>query len=221
MSILPREKINGLLESTVPAHEPVIRLGDARRLPARRETIDFVLTSPPYCTRLDYAESTRFELALVAPERSASFQEFRRELMGAPLVRSPAKPTIPKSWPASVRELLERIGRHGSKASESYYFKTYYQYFADADAAVAEIAASLKPAGRAALVVQGSYYKEIKVDLPALYGDIAQRHGLNLCTLHRMPVRTVLATIHPGTQKYRSNWSYDESLVLLQKGSTP
>jgi hypothetical protein len=209
-----------LMRTSSTPEEPWIRVGDARALPAAPSSIDFVLTSPPYCTRLDYGASTRFELAVIAPERMLTFPKLRRELMGAPLVRSAGKPEIPVGWPASVRELLDRIRRHKSKASDSYYYKTYHQYFADADAALGAIAAALKPGASAALVVQGSYYKEVKVDLAALYADLAARRRLRLHTLHRIPVRTVLSTIHPGTQKYRRHWSYDESLVLLQKEKT-
>lgn len=206
-----------LLRGMSSAEESKVLLGDARSPSIAPETIDFVLTSPPYCTRLDYGKSTHFELAVIAPESLATIASLRRELMGAPLVRAAGKPEIPSHWPLSIRKLMDRIRSHRSKASDSYYFKTYHQYFSDADAAIGAIATSLKIRGSAALVVQGSYYKEIKVDLPSLYSDIAERHCLKLRTLHRVPVRKILSTIHPGTPIYRRNWSYDESLVLLRK----
>lgn len=169
-----------LLRCVGTAEDSRVLLGDARSPFIRPGTVDFVLTSPPYCTRLDYGKATHFELAVIAPEDMPKFASLRRELMGAPLVRAPGKPEIPNHWPVSVRELLEQIRGHRSKASDSYYFKTYHQYFADADAAIAAIASSLKSNGSAAFVVQGSYYKEIKVDLPALYSDLAACHGLKL-----------------------------------------
>jgi SAM-dependent methyltransferase len=204
------------LTSVTPG-EPRVRLGDARSLATEAASVDFVLTSPPYCTRLDYGESTRFEVATLLPERMVEFASLRRELMGAPLVRRSGRPDVCPDWPISVRELLQRIRSHPSKASDSYYFKTYHQYFSDADAALGSIAACLKPGARAAIVVQDSYYKEIKVDLASLYGDLGEAKGLRLTSIHRIPVRTVLSTIHPGTQKYRRGWTYDESLVLLRK----
>src|SRR4051794_18847070 len=39
------------------------KLADSRSLPLADESADFVLTSPPYCTRIDYVVSTSFELA--------------------------------------------------------------------------------------------------------------------------------------------------------------
>jgi len=194
-----------------------IVLGDARCLPVPAKSIDFVLTSPPYCTRLDYIDTTRFELAALTPLTSTALLSLRRGLMGAPLVREREKPDPPDTWPDSVRNLLVKIRRHPSKASDSYYYKTYLQYFTDASTSLSQIARSMKTSSGAALVVQSSYYKDVRVDLPSLYTDLARSCGLRSTIAHDMSVRTVLASINPGTRNYRRNWDYRESVVFMWK----
>jgi hypothetical protein len=205
------------LQATTTGVDQMISLGDARLLATPRGA-DFVLTSPPYCTRLDYGDATRFEIAAMSPMEHENFDQLRRSLMGVPLVRGKAKPVVPKEWPDSLQTLLGAIRGHQSKASDSYYFKTYYQYFEDLYASLRRISSAMRANSSAAIVVQTSYYKEIPIALPDLFVDVALSLSLDAEVVHRMPVRTVLASIHPGTRRYRSNWKYEESVVLLRKG---
>lgn len=204
-----------LIESAVPVS---IALGDARDATGRAAHADFVLTSPPYLTRLDYADATSFVLACLGTSRgSSAFEHLRRTLMGAPLVRMKEVPEVPDSWPPSIASLLSQVRSHPSKASESYYYKTYWQYFQDARLSLRALRESMKPGSFGALVVQTSYYKNIRVDLPALYVDLATSEGLSSTIAVESPVKTVISSIHPGTKAYRGVPDYRESVVLVQR----
>jgi hypothetical protein len=62
-----------------------ISIGDARKLPLGASGVDLVVTSPPYCTRIDYVVSSSFELAALGVGRhSPAFLELRRASMGTP-----------------------------------------------------------------------------------------------------------------------------------------
>jgi hypothetical protein len=52
-----------------------IRVGDAAVEALNRESVDFVLTSPPYCTRIDYTAATRVELAILGELVGTSAEE--------------------------------------------------------------------------------------------------------------------------------------------------
>src|ERR1035441_5995022 len=133
---------------------------------------DFVLTSPPYCTRIDYVVSSSFELAALGICRnSPTFADLRRAAMGTPLARRGANRPPDPAWPGSVQHVLESIRTHASKSSASYYYKTYWQYFSDCGRSLGELRRCLRVGGAAVLVVQTSYYKDICVDLPRLYLD--------------------------------------------------
>ncbi|MFD2386591.1 hypothetical protein [Enterococcus rivorum] len=60
------EAKNGILEKKTRNLKKEVQLGvsDSRTLPLEDESIDLTITSPPYCTRIDYAVATRVELAV-------------------------------------------------------------------------------------------------------------------------------------------------------------
>jgi DNA modification methylase len=195
-----------------------ISLGDARKLPFGASGVDLVLTSPPYCTRIDYVVSSSFELAaLGVGSDSPEFVDLRRALMGTPLARKGAAPELPARWPASLRRLLRSIRTHRSKASSSYYFKTFQQYFADAEKSLKELHRVLRPGGLALLVVQTSYYKELCVDLPSLYVDLGATLGFRGDIAGQAAVHRALAQIHPHSLHHRKASQYREAVVALEK----
>jgi DNA modification methylase len=197
-----------------------IALGDARKIPLDSSQVDVVLTSPPYCTRIDYVVSSSFELAaLGVGAESPLFAALRRSSMGTPLARVGAVPTIPDAWPSSLRTLLQAIRTHKSKASRSYYFKTFHQYFTDAESALKEVHRVLRPGGLALFVVQTSYYKEICVDLPALYVDLGNSVGFRGHVAGQAAVRRALAQIHPHSLHHRKESQYREAVVALEKAA--
>jgi hypothetical protein len=51
----------------------------------KANSIDFILTSPPYCTRIDYTAATRIELAVLDPLLKGEPEELRRSMLGSTL----------------------------------------------------------------------------------------------------------------------------------------
>jgi hypothetical protein len=194
------------------------RVADATALPLQDGTVDFVLTSPPYCTRIDYIVSTSFELAALGVGRdSPEFDCLRRANMGTPLVRGREIPEPPKHWPREIKVLLSTIRGHASKASGSYYYKTYWQYFYDCERALLELHRTLRPNGAAVLVVQSSYYKELLVDLPKLYVALGRSLGFAGNTICQLEVRRALAQINTRSLAHRPTTSYHEAVIALEK----
>jgi hypothetical protein len=194
------------------------RVADSRSLPLADESIDFVLTSPPYCTRLDYVVSTSFELAALGLSRHGdAFKELRRRCMGTPLARK-GLPTDPlPHWPNPVKEVLRRIREHPSKASASYYYKTFKQYFDDCTQSLSELHRCLRVGGAAALVVQSSYYKDISIKLADLYSELARAVGFTPIVISDIEVRRVLTAINSRSTRHRESTSYRESVLVLEK----
>jgi hypothetical protein len=196
----------------------IIGLCDCRRLGLLDGSVDIVLTSPPYCTRIDYLRSTSFELAaLGVPAHGTTYQELRRAAMGTPLARTGPPPEILRTWPADVRELLAAIRRHPSKASRSYYYKTYWQYFSDCSQALAEVHRCLRPGGAAVVVVQSSYYKDLYVDLPQLYLELGRSVGFAGTIVSEFAVQRALAQINTRSLRHRSTTTYREAVLALEK----
>jgi hypothetical protein len=194
------------------------RVADARALPVADGSVDLVLTSPPYCTRIDYVVSSSFELAALGlAHGTADFSSLRRASMGTPLARPGMPSDAPQSWPRSVRSLLDAIRTHDSKASSSYYYKTYHQYFHDCELSLRELHRCLRGGGAAVMVLQTSYYKDIAVDLPQLYLDMGRELGLSGSVVSTVDVRKALAQINSRSSLHRAESSYREAVIALEK----
>jgi hypothetical protein len=93
---------NALHQGNESLGTSTIKLADSTVLSLEAESVDFVLTSPPYCTRIDYAAATRVELAILAPMLGTSANDLRRHMMGSisdlPFQLHFNIPTCPPHW---------------------------------------------------------------------------------------------------------------------------
>ena len=160
-----------------------IAVASSDALPVQNGMIDLILSSPPYCTRIDYAVATMPELAVLGYALQGTFQELRRQLIGTSMVpTSVPEPSL--AWGTTCNTFLEQLVHHKSKASKSYYYKNHIQYFDAIYRSLAELHRILIPHGRCILVVQDSYYKDIHNDLPQIFIEMAGANGLQLA--HRV-----------------------------------
>ena len=189
-------------------------VGDSARLGEYGFTPDLVLGSPPYCTRIDYAVATRVELSvlgLTAVEQSA----LRRRLMGTTTVPRVETVLGDHASPA-VRRTLEAVREHPSKASGTYYAKWLAQYFAAYSASLAGVARTTARGGTVGLVVQGSYYKEIEIDLPKITVEILGGLGWLLVRGYDFKARRSLAQINPRAVAYREGAAPTERALFFR-----
>jgi hypothetical protein len=138
-------------------------------------------------------------------------------MMGSPLVRSKEKPPIDANWPVSVKETLQKIRSHPSKASGSYYYKTFWDYFSDCEKSLSDMQRYLKPNSFAFILVQGSYYKEIYVDLPKIYSEFGNKIGFDSEIIAFYDVKHHLTQINTRSNAHRESTNYSEALVALKK----
>lgn len=62
-------------------HEPNIRMGDARHMPLENNSVDLVLTSPPYLNAIDYLRCSKFSLVWMG-YRVADLRKVRADSVG-------------------------------------------------------------------------------------------------------------------------------------------
>ena len=134
--------------------------------------------------------------------------------MGTPLVRKNADADA--NLPSSVLNLLSRIASHKSKASDTYYLATYRQYFDDAHKSLRELRRVMRQGGRAVLVLQTSFYKEIPIPLPHLFMDLARTLSFATADVHSFPVQRVLATINAPSRRHVAEKQYTESVIAFE-----
>lgn len=179
-------------------------------------TIDMVLTSPPYCTRIDYTAATRVELAVVWPLTQHDFIDLGRTMIGS--TRVPSAGIEPKRrWGPECIKFLQKVRRHPSKASGGYYLRTHLDYFDKLDRSLGCVSHALKLGGGAVFVVQDSYYKEVHNDLATIVGQMAFNRGLYLRRREDFNVPATLAASNPHARKYIRPQGATESVLCFER----
>jgi SAM-dependent methyltransferase len=190
-------------------------LGDSRSLPLEDDSISSIVTSPPYCTRIDYAVATRVELAVLGVARGEDYDSLRRSLIGSTLTAN--QHDTESELPDGVRDLLARIGSHRSKASSTYYYRSFADYFCGMAKSISESGRVLRSGGYCSLVVQDSFYKDIHVDLVKHLSEIASGFGLNLTDRFDFPSKISMRTLNPHARANARSRPAIESVAVFRK----
>lgn len=193
-----------------------IRLSDTTSMQIAPGSVDLILTSPPYCTRIDYTAATRIELAVLAPLLDVSWEELGRRMIGS--TRVPQHDIEPDdTWGPTCQTFLRSLYRHPSKASKGYYYKTHLDYFEKMGRSLTFLADAMKKSGGAILVVQDSFYKEIHNDLPTTIAEMADARGLRLVRRDDFYFARSMSGINPRTRAYKRGAGATESVLCFRK----
>jgi DNA modification methylase len=191
-------------------------IGSSERLPLRAGSIDCVITSPPYCTRIDYAIATKIELALLGIDYENGLDRLRRAMIGTSTVPVAPAPTLPE-WGKTCLRFLAAMERHPSKASAGYYLKNHLQYFDAIFRSISEISRVTKSGGVCTLVVQDSHYKELHNDLPQICIEMGAANSLKLRKRVNFEHTNTMAGLNPGARLYRLKPRALESVLFLNR----
>ncbi|MCS7301050.1 MAG: DNA methyltransferase [Fimbriimonadales bacterium] len=190
--------------------------GDARQLPLEDESVESVVTSPPYMPassgRESYLKSKAYALTALGLIDPNAVDAYEAEQIGS-VQRAETLVDLPQS----AREVVEWMQNDPTRSVKA---AATACYFADLRESLREIRRVLKPRGVCAYVVarQHVFYRyqsrEVVrvVENADITAELAQQAGL-----------TVLEQIHVELQKQntvarpRSLDSYYETIVLLQK----
>ncbi|MBJ9957033.1 DNA methyltransferase [Acinetobacter courvalinii] len=190
-------------------------IGSSTSIPLTNESVDFVLTSPPYCTRIDYAVSMKPELAILNYRLNHEFKELRKSIIGTTTVdKQIPEPNI--AWGSSCNKFINLIKNHESRASNTYYYKNHIQYFSNMFRSLEDIYRVLKNDGTMVLVVQNSYYKEIFNDIATYLSEMSDNIGFTLIRREDFPIKS-LSNINKRSSKYVLKKQNFESIIILRK----
>jgi len=195
--------------------EPIIRLGTSEDLHICDESVDVILASPPYCTRIDYAVATRIELAILRASTN-QFDVLRREMMGTSTVPR-IKMSPENRWGKTCRVFLTQLHDHSSVASRTYYYKSHVQYFNSLYKSLAELHRVLKIDGRCFLVVQDSFYKDLLNPVCQIVIEMCESLGLQLEHETAFIAAKSMASLNPKAKKYRTDRRTAEKVLCFKK----
>jgi DNA modification methylase len=157
-----------------------IRRGDARMLPLQDESVDFVITSPPYLNGIDYQRMTKFSLAWLGYP-VADLRRVRESNIGTEAAGLEKKGTR-----AQQAAFLAMVGRQKVPARMA---RMLAKYVRDMDATLQEITRVLVPRGRALIVIGDSTIRGAYVRNSLALLALAKSCGLNVTkvTRRRLP----------------------------------
>jgi hypothetical protein len=182
-------------------------------LPITSNSVDVVLTSPPYLTRIDYAVAYTRELAVLGHDITKD-RRLRAALMGTTLIRKDADSRFQIGQTAHT--LVEDITSHSSKASPGYYRKQVLQYLRDLTAGLDEVTRVSKNGAVFHLVVQDSYYKDIPVKLADICVEECLLRGWNLLDRDPYVVKRTLTSVNTAARNYKKS-DVSETVISLRK----
>lgn len=195
--------------------DPRIGIGNSESLPLPDASIDVVVTSPPYCTRIDYAVATAPELAVLRFD-STEFDSLRRALTGTSTVTPQLQPAS-LEWGSTCLNFLSQVQEHPSKASESYYLKNHAQYFHSLSKSLMEISRVLRPGAQCIVVAQDSHYKEIHNDIPKIISEMGNFASMKLARRIDFESNRSMVLRNSKARKYLEKRKVIESVLWLQR----
>lgn len=196
------------------AEIPTLLLSNTERLRIATNSVDAIITSPPYCTRIDYAVATYVELAVLRIG-GEQFSELRRSLTGSSTVPK-ENMEISSDWGVTCTNFLEAVRNHQSVASKTYYFKSHAQYFRSLFNSLKEIKRVLKQGAPCILVVQNSYYKDIRNDVAQITREMSSNLGLTHIAHADFSATRTMVDRNGRSKKYLGKRSTIETVLALK-----
>lgn len=192
-----------------------VRLGDSTRLDLISEFADHIITSPPYCTRIDYIVATLPELSLLSPGY-LNFNDLRKRMVGTNLIQN-LNLEWRCEWGEQCKAFLEQVVTHAAKASKTYYIKIFLQYFNSFYCSLTELNRILKVGGTCTIVVQSSYYKNVLIDIPSITKEMA--NNLGLVCIYELQFNNAVSFSHvnSGSLKYKKATAALETVLIFRK----
>lgn len=192
---------------------PDLRVRDSRQNLADLGKFNLVVTSPPYCTRIDYAVATIPEQLALGELGEDGFLALRREIMGS-VVTEKCSTDLAEANPASLLgRTLTAIKNHPTKAAGTYYSRFFSKYFDDLIRSLSQLTSVIEN-GHIAVVVQSSYFKDVKIDLSGIVTEALLARGLTLLSSRAHFSKSSIAWSNPKFKLYRSS-NVDTEDVLI------
>ena len=154
---------------------PLVSFGDAKRIPLASNSIDLIVTSPPYANAIDYMRAHKFSLVWFQ-KSVAELGELRAAYIGSERVGRNGYGQLPETADRIVAT-IEALDR--SKA------RILRKYFLEMSDALSEMHRVLKRNAAAVVVVGTSVMRGTNVQTHKCLADVASQQGFEVVGIGR------------------------------------
>jgi DNA modification methylase len=179
-----------------------------------QNSVDAILTSPPYLNRLDFVVDHLPQLLLLSCLHHVDIDTLRRRMVGTTKIIQ--KIDVDERVGPTCISLIKQIRDHPGYASRRYYQYIYVQYFNDMLKALDAWRTQCKSGARGIMVVQTSYYKDLLIDSPRIFGEMANLLGFRITPLASEEVTMHYGNLSPRQLKYVPGKRLREWVLLLE-----
>src|ERR1041384_3338273 len=202
--------------ATVQATNTEAKLGDARSLRMRSETVDLVFTSPPYATALDYSRAHFLAVAWLRHALNINLPDYRAlgaVYIGSERGRTEREFTLNPRLAQFERtvSVLTRMAENSARQASH-----LQRYFADMHRVFRQTARVLKHKRHAIIVVCPSHIRKVHVPTHEVFVELARAHQLKLENRFERTI-SVRRRILPYMQERFGQRMETEHVLVFQK----
>jgi len=196
----------------MPTGNSLVLRGDSRFLPLGSNSVDLIVTSPPYANALDYVRAHKFSLVWLG-EPVERLSRLRGHYIGAERWREIEGVLLPGSVQHTISALAAKDPQKG---------RVLDRYLRDMTLALREMHRVLRPGRAAVLVVGPSVMRGMPIETHIHLAAIAEGVGFDVVGIARRPLdrdRRMMPARHQGNgHSSIERRIHQEFVVLLVKG---
>jgi len=163
--------LQGLLEPEPVKIQPCVTFGNAQMLPLEDNSIDLIVTSPPYASNaIDYMRAHKFSLVWMG-HRVDDLGQKRKEYIGGEALVDFCFEELPGQTARVVAEISRRDEKKG---------RVLHRYYSEMTRTLREMFRVLKPGKAAVVVVGSSVMRGRDTETQTCLADIGQEIGFQV-----------------------------------------
>ncbi len=207
--IIPEEVKNNLKEYLIAKKQ------DARNLPCKDNSINMIITSPPYVTSYEYADL--HQLTALWLEYAKNVSEFREGFIGSVHKKDSDHNGIKSELAKQEIEQLNRVSKKEAEAVRNYFFEMQQCF--------EEMYRTLKPKGKACIVIGNTELKKVPILNAEVFTEIMINIGFKVHNIIKriIPSKTLPQTRDSKSGRFTSNQKADrlayayEYILVMKK----
>ena len=178
---------------------------------------DLCLTSPPYINRLDYVVAHLPELSVLQHLVPFNLDQLRNGMIGTTKIVQKYTSTAAPEWGELCKQTLENIYNHSSYASRRYYYHIHTDYFRRLSEATFSLARVMQRRSEGILVLQDSFYKDLKIQTPQICLEMLNNAGFSATIVRTTVVKAHMGRLSPAQTLYAPQKTLGESVIYFER----